>query len=62
MLLRGDEMSYSSRYLRITDLLLQGPDVSLMQQRLQELGLFSGLFDVQKLIKAQDIVTGNTRL
>jgi len=38
----GGGMTYSSRYLRITDPLMEGIDVTNIQQRLSELGFYDG--------------------
>ena len=35
-------MTYASRYLRITDPLMEGIDVTNIQQRLSELGFYEG--------------------
>lgn len=40
-----DVLLYASRYLRIMDPLMQGPDVQYVQKRLTELGFFTGPVD-----------------
>lgn len=50
-------MIYSSRYLRITDPFMTGPDIGYLQERLKELGYYKGTinstydFDTEKAVK-----------